>query len=164
MKTLIIYSSLSGNTKYLAEGIFKGIEGPKDIVSVDDNPKWQDYDNILVGYWVTRGGPDEKAEKILKEIKDKRVGVFATLGAYPWGEHAHKSIQTGIDLVKDNNEIIGRFICQGRLSEDIMKRLSKLEPGDPHYPDEKRKKRWEYASSHPDENDIADALRVFAGE
>ena len=35
-KTLVVYSSLTGNTRAVAEKIFDIIEGDKEIVSVND--------------------------------------------------------------------------------------------------------------------------------
>lgn len=164
MKTLVVYSSLSGNTKYLAEGIYDALKGEKDIKSVKEADNWKEYDRILVGYWVDKGGPDKNAKEFLEKLKDKRVGVFATLGAYPDSEHAKTSLEAGVNIIKENNIPDASFICQGRLSEAIKSRLKKMPKDHSHYPDEKRLKRWKDAESHPNEEDVKDAVKVFVNE
>ena len=83
MKILVVYSSKTGNTKKIADAIFEILPEPKEIYSVQDAPPPEGYDFIAAGFWVNKGTADNAAQKYMKTIKGKKVGLFATLGAYP---------------------------------------------------------------------------------
>ena len=55
MKTLVLYSTRTGNTKKVAETVFKINPFEKAIVPIDQlesQVSIDDYDLILIGYWV----------------------------------------------------------------------------------------------------------------
>ena len=54
MKTLIVYSTISGNTKSVCERIYKVLNTEKEIMNVKDskNLKVDDYDNFIT-FFVT---------------------------------------------------------------------------------------------------------------
>ncbi len=82
MKSLIVYSSQSENTKKLADTIYKSLEGEKDIFSVDKAPSTKGYGLILVGFWLMAGKPDPKSSEYLSKLgKDDRLFLFATHGS-----------------------------------------------------------------------------------
>ena len=96
MNILITYSSKTGNTKKLAEGIYEGLATDnKTILPMSEVTSLEEYDTILVGYWVDKGAPNEESKKFLEAIKGKTVGLFATLGFWADSEHAWKSICNG---------------------------------------------------------------------
>lgn len=59
MNILIAYSSKTGNTKKLAMGIYNNIYEECDlnvsIKPIDKVKCIEDYDAILIGYWVDKG-------------------------------------------------------------------------------------------------------------
>lgn len=60
MKTLVIYSSLTGNTKKVARAVAEVL--PEcTMLPVEEAPSRVDgYDLVAVGYWVDKGMPDGK--------------------------------------------------------------------------------------------------------
>lgn len=60
MKFLVVYSSLTGNTKMVGEAIAEVLAPECDIFPVEDNPDYSDYDLVVVGYWVDKGTADKK--------------------------------------------------------------------------------------------------------
>ena len=91
MKILVTYSSKTGNTKKLAEGIYEGLgEMEKEILPMSEVKSLDAYDTVLAGYWVDKGGANEEAAAFLKEISGKKVGVFATLAFWP-DSRSHQS-------------------------------------------------------------------------
>ena len=68
MKKLVIFSTLTGNTEKIANAIFSVIEGEKELLNVKDSDKINpdDYDKIIVGYWVDKGDADEKMHSCQK--------------------------------------------------------------------------------------------------
>ncbi|MDO5725138.1 MAG: flavodoxin family protein [Tissierellia bacterium] len=161
MKILITYSSKTGNTKKVAEAIATVVEGA-DILDIKENPNFDDYDAVIVGYWADRGKADPLADKFLPNIKDKVCGVFATLGAYPDSDHAKDIINYGKNLLEENgNKVISTFICQGKIDPALTERFKDLPKDHPHYMDEARRKRHEEAAKHPDEKDLENAKTAF---
>jgi flavodoxin len=47
MKTLIVYSSMTGNTKKLAEAIASRLGGEKALCPIDEAPEPQGYELIV---------------------------------------------------------------------------------------------------------------------
>ncbi len=161
MKTAIIYSSKTGNTKKIAEAILEGIGDKGDLFTVDDNVELANYDLVFMGYWIDKGTADAKALKFIKTITGKKVVIFATLGAYPDSQHGQDSLNNGKTLFADDCEVIDGFICQGAIDPKLTNWMKSLPLDHPHGPDEARLKRWEDASSHPDEKDLAE-VKEFA--
>ena len=135
MKTLVTYSTKTGNTKKVAESIAKAIENAeiKDIAEVSN----LDYNLIIVGTWIDKGTADAKALNFIKTIKNKNTAFFFTLGAYPDSQHALDCVENITKLFTENsNKVLGHFLCQGI-------------------------KRWADASLHPDESDLNNAYTYF---
>lgn len=161
-KILVTYSSKTGNTKKLAEGIFEGLgEMDKTICPISEVKALDSYDIILVGYWVDKGGPNSEAAEFLKTIQNKKVGIFATLAFWPDSQHGYDSVLNGEKLVKENNHVIGKYICQGKLDEKIIEVFEKMPEGNPHRPDSEKRKRYKISANHPSKADIAVAAEMF---
>lgn len=165
MKCIVIYSSLTGNTKMIAEAIASVLPEGSPCVAVDNVPADLDsYDLVFAGYWVDKGGPDKKSKELLGRLHNMNVAIFATLGAYPDSPHAMESLDKGAECLFDPECECGRFICQGKVDPQLVEQMAKMFPKDhPHGMNPERIKRLEDASKHPDENDCNNA-RAFAQE
>lgn len=162
MKILVTYSSKTGNTKKLAQGIYSGIgEQDKNLCSMQEVENLEEYDIILAGYWVDKGGPNTEAAEFLKKINGKKVGIFATLAFWPDSEHAFQSLIAGENLVKENNHVIGKYICQGKLDEKVITMFEKMPEGNPHKPTPEKRKRYQISGNHPSEADLLSAAELF---
>ena len=165
MKILITYSSKTGNTKKLASGIYKNIREEcglnVSIKPINEVKCIEDYDAILIGYWVDKGGPNKEAQEFMKRIKKKRVGIFATLGAYPDSNHGFNSLVKGEDLLKENNEIIGKYICQGAVDSNLIEAFKKLDSNNYHAITDEKLRRYKIAKLHPNEAEILSASILF---
>ena len=97
-KWLIVYSSVTGNTKQIAEAIYDGFgENVADIFAIRDEFNLEDYDNIAVGYWLTRGEPDKMVQELLKKLNNKTVILFQTQGAELNSEHSITAFGVYVD-------------------------------------------------------------------
>ena len=162
MKTLVTYSTLTGNTKKVAEAVFEAVSGEKEIMDIKSIKETDGYDRILVGYWVDKGDANEEAKKFMETLKNKKVGTFGTLGAYPDSEHAKKCVEKISDALKaNNNTVIAEFICQGAIDPGIIETMRKMGSNGPHAPTPEREARWAEAAKHPNEADFAAAKEVF---
>lgn len=165
MNILITYSSETGNTKRLAEGIYKNISEDREL-KVEINPIKEvkvidSYDAILVGYWVDKGGPNKEAAEFMKTIKNKKVGIFATLGAYPDSNYGFNCLIKGEELLKENNEIVGKYICQGAVSPKLIEAFRKLDSNSYHAITDEKLIRYKIAALHPNEAEMLSAAVLF---
>jgi flavodoxin len=159
---LIVYSSKTGNTRKLAEGIQKGLAealgaGPR-IAAVEENPDPAGADWILVGFWADRGNADQKASKYLESLEGRRIGLFGTLGADPNSDHARDIGRAAQDLAAKKNTVLGCFLCQGKIDPALTEAFKKLPADNPHAMTKERMERHLEAAKHPDENDIKAAV------
>ncbi len=155
MKVLIAVSSKTGNTRKIAEALHASVP-EAELYNVEDAPSPKSFDLIFIGFWVDRGTADQKARNYIEQITKKRVAIFGTLGAYPDSNHAAKSLDNVEKLLPDCT-VVDRYICQGAIAPELIERMSKLPAEHPHSPDDARRKRWQDAKSHPDENDCKTA-------
>ena len=164
MRKIIIYSSLTGNTAKVANAIADEI-GCKSVSFSEFKGNLDEFDFVGVGFFVDKGGADTKFSKFYNEnIKNKKVGVFMTLGAEPQSEHAKKSLQKVEDeLIANGCEVLCDFACQGAIDPKLIEMMRKMaqKGNSPHPITPEREARWKEAASHPDENDLANAKKAF---
>lgn len=124
MKGIIIYSSKTGNTKRMAEKIYEALKDKyqMEIEDIKDSPDAKDYDFVLLGGWIDRGTLEAKSLKYINQIKNKNIGLFATLGAMPDSEHGKKVLKNLKDLLKDR-ESLGQYICPGQVDPKMIEKL-----------------------------------------
>jgi flavodoxin len=162
---LIVYSSKTGNTRKLAEGIHRALETagfPARIAAVEEQPDaavpW-----LLLGFWADRGHADDKALDYIRSLEGRRIGLFGTLGAYPDSDHARDLAKKTGALAAEKNVCLGTFLCQGKIDPALLERFKSLPPDNPHAMTEERRKRHEEAAKHPNDDDIARAADAILG-
>ncbi len=155
MKTLIVYSSQTGNTRKLADKIYDTLDGVTDIISVEQDPDPAGYDLVAVGFWYMGGKPDPKSQKFLSKIgSGTKVFLFATHGAGRDSEHAKNGILAAVNLVKEA-EVVGAFSCQGEVNPDILEKVSQR-PQPPEWLPEAP-----LAIGHPNESDFVELVQML---
>ena len=155
MKALVVYSSLTGNTKKVAEAVAEVVPGC-DLFPVQEAPaSVEGYDLVIAGYWVDKGMPDGRTCKWLEGVKNARVAFFGTLGAWPDSDHARDCMAKGEALVKEparGNTVFGSWLCQGRIDPKVIEVMARM-AADVHPMTPERKARIEEAAKHPDAAD-----------
>ncbi|PIE98105.1 MAG: flavodoxin [Treponema sp.] len=160
MKTLLAYSSKTGNTKKFCEAVFNNIKDNADIeiYTVKQAPAIDEYDLVIVGYWVDKGTANTEARKFIESIKNKKVALLGTLGAAPDSEHGKKTIVKVGKLVDSSNEFLGIRLARGKVTEKLTKAIKLL-------PLPKHIKEQMYESSvnsrEPNEEEISNATEFI---
>lgn len=159
MKTLIIYSSLTGNTKKLAEAMARELEDaeliPADQFQVSH---LQNFDCFMIGYWINKGDCDELSQRVIAHMQGKKLVLFGSLGA--------KENSAYYDMIKQNVEkhvhdahLLGHFLCQGNVGEKTIERYQEMlakNPEDIHL--KAQLEAYEEGIHHPNEQDIQNAI------
>jgi flavodoxin len=157
-----VYSSKTGNTRKLAEGIHRGLTealgagpgGSPALAAVEEAPDPAGADWILAGFWADRGNADQKTLQFLNSLEGCRIGFFGTLGAYPDSDHARDIGEKVRHIAAEKNTVLGCFLCQGKIDPALTERFRNLPADNPHAMTEERMKRHLEAAKHPDEKDI----------
>lgn len=160
MKTLVVYSSRTGNTKMIAEAVAEAL-APCDFHPVQEAPDAAAYDFVAVGYWVDKGMPDTACQNYMATIKDKKTALFGTLGVDPSHDHAKDCAKKGEDLLREGgNTVYGTVLSQGKIDPKVIEAMKKM-AGDVHPMTPERIARIEAAKSHPNEDDCRRAKEAF---
>lgn len=169
MKSIIVYSSLTGNTKKLAEAIHNKYPS-FELRSIDESVDLSEYDLAFIGYWVNRGTADEACLNLLNNNQSSNIAAFGTSGQYPDSNASIKYSGRVKDLVEERNKYFGGFICQGKIEESRTERRKLIPKGQPHYLTEEGLARHIESRNHPNETDIDrllswvdDVLEVYNG-
>ncbi|WP_296974864.1 flavodoxin family protein [uncultured Dialister sp.] len=156
MKSLVLWSSRTGNTKAVAHAIYEALPGEKEIGEEGRISDFSGYDIIFVGFWAFRRGADMVARRTLSSIHGGKVAVFGTAGTYPDSPAAHDYLENAAALLPDDSICVGTFICQGRVhSFHVGKRSEHAQKVHPMTPE--RLGRLQEAEKHPNEEDFRKA-------
>lgn len=149
MKTAIVFSSSTGNTKLLAETIEKNITG-ENIYIGKPSDEALDADVLYVGSWATAFSCTPDIKEFLSKLSGKKVFLFMTAGYGNTEDFFAPIIASMKENVNDTNEVIGEFICQGKVSAGKQEAIKK---GDlAKY--EGMKAKLDESVSHPDQADL----------
>jgi flavodoxin len=125
VKVLVTYVSRTGNTKKVAEAIFKEIEGTKEIKTMDEVGGLEGYDLAFVGFPIEAYGAAKDAAAFLeKHAKGGNIALFITHAA-PEDDERVKAWIEGCKAPAASAKLVGVFDCQGELSEQIADFMSK---------------------------------------
>jgi flavodoxin len=166
MKTMLVYSSRTGNTKKVAECIRAALPAEAEFYSVDQALDSGGCDLLILGFWVDKGRADNLMLNYFHKVRGRQVAFFFTLGDYPTGPHAAQvAADTRKLLEENNNRVLGYFPCQGKVDPDFLERLKRtLPPDHPHaLMTPERKARLEEAAKHPNDDDLKEAAKFIKG-
>ena len=157
MTRCIIYSSITGNTRQLAEAMARAEGSP--LYTVQDAPNPEMFSLLALGFWVRKGRPDDRMLRFMESVRNAKVYLFGTLGAWPDSPHAKRCIQETQRLLSaQGNTVIGHFLCQGKVNPKIV--TASAQKGT-HSLTPERAARLAEAEHHPDAQDIANAVQTW---
>ena len=159
MTEAIIYDSLSGNTESLAKEI-KSIKKNAYYEKINDKliEELLEYDIYYIGSPIIKGMCTDKIKRLLQKIENKKIFLFITTG-YKGEEYYESLTRRILEIIPKSNQILGIFLCQGKMQDAVKERYIKLIQ---EHPEDKNLKvsleNFEQAKPHPDENDKKDLI------
>lgn len=157
MKIAIVYKSVTGNTRLVAEAI-KEVIPENELVYFGEPRENISADLYVVGSWTDKGMCAREITEFLKGIKNSEIAYFGTCG-FGGSEDYYNNLFTRIKTnISDSNKILGKFFCQGKMPMAVRDRYVNLIT---EHPDDKKLKvsidNFDKALSHPDEVDLKNA-------
>lgn len=64
------------------------------------NESLSDYDCVFMGFWVDKGTADDASRKVLENLHNRHVAVFATVGVNPASSHAQDCLKNGASFFR----------------------------------------------------------------
>lgn len=153
MQYAIIFSSPTGNTEMLAKIIQKHMDGDCCYYGkADQAPVNADY--IFVGFWTDKGTCDESIQAYLKQLHHQKIFLFGTAGFGGSQEYFNGILQRVKTFLDTDNQIIGEFMCQGKMPMRIRERYEQMAQKQPErfLP---MIENFDKALLHPNQNDYA---------
>lgn len=148
---LVVYSSVTGNTKKVAETFCEAVGGK--LVRVEDAGTPEGYDAVAVAYWLWRGGPDPKTAAYLTKLSGMNVALMETHAADNRSEHSMTAFARAAACLGNGCRVLNVFECQGQVPETVREKRAKMAANDPHATSQ----GWKNSVGHPDEVDLAEA-------
>jgi flavodoxin len=159
MKSLVVYSSQTNNTRKLAQAAYDSLTGAKEIHKVEDAPAPDGFDLVVVGFWLKGGKPDPQSAEFIGKIGKSEVFLFATHGAAADSDHAKKAMDYARSLAA-SARVLGTFNCPGEVDPAILDKVRAKQPPPPWLKDVAK------AAGRPNDQDLAEfkaAFRTAAG-
>lgn len=154
MKKAIVFSSITGNTEKLANEIKNKIGDVVYFGKPDE--KALEADVIYVGSWAQAFSATADIKDFMTKLNDKKVFVFMTAGYGSTDDFFAPIMESAKESINSSNEIIGQFICQGKVSENKQKAIKDMDLAK----FENMKPELDKSISHPDANDIANLVKL----
>lgn len=163
MKYAIIYDSVTGNTKTIADTINKALTKEECIYFGDCDGVHQilSCDVIFLGSWCDKGELSDKIKSIFPFIKNNKVAIFGTCGFGKDSSYFENIAQNMKKAIPSTIQVLNTsFICQGKMPMSIKKRYEDmLKNSENNIQIQEMIENFDMALSHPDKQDKIDAIK-----
>lgn len=151
----IIYDSRSGNTKKLAEHIYRYLDGEARIItSVMEFDEAAEADLYFAGFYTNRNSCSMEFAEMLEELKGKKIALFGTCGMGNTTDYYEK-IRNNIEVwMPEEYEDCGFFMCQGKMSDEIKDKINAAAVKMPENVKYEVRQLYNTGLTHPDEEDL----------
>ena len=167
----ILFSSMTGNTKELADAIREILpEETLDYFGLckDADPQSENCDYfgvkeigqpqsemLYIGFWTDKGTADEATTTLLKSLRNKKIFLFGTAGFGGSEEYYQKVLHNVRENIDPSNQIVGEYMCQGKMPMAMRERYVKMKEDPNHKPNlDMLIENFDRALSHPDKADL----------
>lgn len=160
----IVFSSLTGNTKKLADVIHETL--PKNECDYFGTIEAQVPQSKLlyVGFWTDKGNADHKTLELLSKLKNKKIFLFGTAGFGGSDVYFQKILGQIRQSIDSSNVVVGEYMCQGKMPQSVRDRYMKMKAQPEHSANiDALIKNFDRAISHPDEDDLERLRKIILG-
>ena len=128
----IIFSSVTGNTEKLADTIHETL--PQDMCDYFGGNELQvpESDLLYIGFWTDKGNADNKTLELLSKLKNKKIFLFGTAGFGGSDTYFNKILEQVRQSIDSSNEVIGAYMCQGKMPQCVRDRYIKMKENPEH--------------------------------
>lgn len=155
MKTSIVYSSKTGNTRQLADAIAAAL--PEDDILYTGTPCEVALaaDRLFIGFWTDKGSCNSEIADFLKTVKNKQVFLFGTAGFGGDAAYFDKVLHAAQKHLDGSNTLLGSYMCQGRMPQSVRDRYVKMKASPLPIPNvDMLIENFDRAATHPDAEDL----------
>lgn len=156
MKIAVVYQSVTGNTKKVANHIAAALPETVYVGTPDAAPV--DCDLYFVGSWTDKGDCAKEIAVFLSSLQGKKVALFGTAGFGGSVQYYDQLIERFQKHLPDTCVCLGGWLCQGEMPEAVKSRYVSLLQAHPE--DQKIKaslENFEAAKGHPSQEDLSQA-------
>ena len=170
----IVFSSRTGNTAELAEAVREALpEGTCEYfgsVNGDGGGDGRGYagagcgrtssaipasETLFVGFWTNQGVADQAAQKLLGQLRNRKIFLFGTAGFGGSEAYFQAILDKTKAFIDDSNTVIGTYMCQGKMPLSVRERYMKMKEQPDHMPNiDAMIENFDKALSHPDADDL----------
>ena len=113
-------------------------------------------ETLFVGFWTNQGVADQAAQKLLEQLKGRKIFLFGTAGFGGSEAYFQAILDKTKALIGDSNTVIGTYMCQGKMPLSVRERYVKMKEQPNHMPNiDAMIENFDKALSHPDADDLA---------
>lgn len=110
---------------------------------------------LFVGFWTDKGTADAATLELLKIVKNKKIFLFGTAGFGGSAAYFQKILLRVQENLDAGNQVIGTFMCQGKMPLSVRQRYEKMKEQPNPAPNlDMLIANFDRALTHPDEQDL----------
>ena len=151
MKYAVVFQSRTGNTRLLAQFIYRDIRaGDKSICDLDEGHGVPEADIYLVCFGIRDNSCGAEIIDCLERMEDTKIALFATCGYSPTEAYKAKLERSLTVWLPESAEYLGFFLCQGRVPAEQRERMLAASPNWA----EAMAPMFEEGENHPNPDDL----------
>ena len=160
MRYAVVYRSLTGNTKQIAQAIEQQLPAQDVIYLGEPDDKALEADVLFVGSWTDKGTCDKAIAEFLKKTSGKTVFLFGTAGFGKSEEYFEEILQRFRELLPPDVQTGKGFMCAGKMPVGLRNRYQTMlekEPENLHY--KMMIENFDAVLEHPTKQDLEHAAQ-----
>ena len=112
-------------------------------------------ETLFVGFWTNQGVADQATQKLLTQLRNRKVFLFGTAGFGGSETYFQAILDKTKAFIDDSNTVIGTYMCQGKMPLSVRERYVKMKEQPDHMPNiDAMIENFDKALSHPDADDL----------
>ena len=122
----IIFSSMTGNTRKLADKIHEILPNESCDYFGTADAQGIKSELLYIGFWTDKGNADSDTLDFLSKLKNKKIFLFGTAGFGGRDEYFQRILGNVKSAIDSSNTIVGEYMCKGNMHKYVRERYVKL--------------------------------------